>query len=313
MKPLFFKGVYKDYIWGGNKLKEKYGKETDINPVAESWELSCHKDGMSVIDGGEYDGVSLKDYLNEHPEALGENNTTGELPILIKLIDAEDNLSVQVHPNDELAKKWEGDNGKTEMWYVIDTEPNAEIVYGVKNDCTEDDLKNAIKSGNLEKLLNSVKSNKGDVFFVKSGTIHAIGKGNLIAEIQQNSNVTYRLYDYNRIGKDGKPRELHIDKGVASSNTKVIKRDAPTENADGTRTLATCEYFTVKEIKLNNDKYCLCADKASYHALTVTEGDILFRNDECEITLKCGRTVFIPANCGEYTISGTGCVLLTSN
>ncbi len=206
MKPLKLTAVYKDYIWGGEKLRTVYGKKTDISPIAESWELSCHKDGYSVICGGEYDGKTLDEYIKENPYVLGTSVKGNELPILIKLIDAADNLSVQVHPNDEQAMAWEGQNGKTEMWYVVHAEEDARITYGVCKDTTKKELADAIKEKRVEELLNSVPSKKGDVFFVEAGTIHAIGKGNLIAEIQQNSNVTYRLYDYGRVGKDGKER-----------------------------------------------------------------------------------------------------------
>ncbi len=209
MDILKLKPTYKDYLWGGEKLRTKYGKETDISPLAESWELSCHPDGLSVIFGGEYDGKTLESYIKENKGCLGNLCKSDELPILIKLIDAQDNLSVQVHPNDEQAKKWENQNGKTEMWYVVEAEDDAKMTCGMKQDTTKEELKKAIENNTVEELLNTVSSKKGDIFFVEAGTVHAIGKGNIIAEIQQNSNVTYRLYDYGRIGKDGKPRTAY--------------------------------------------------------------------------------------------------------
>ena len=246
MKPIRFKGVYKDYIWGGNKMREKYGVKTELSPVAESWVLSCHADGMSVIDGGKYDGVSLKDYIKENPAVLGTDRKSDELPILIKFIDARESLSVQVHPDNEQARAWENDNGKTEMWYVVEADKGAKMTCGVKNDITKEELTAAIKNNTVEALLNTNPSKKGDIFFVEAGTIHAIGAGNIIAEIQQNSNVTYRLYDFDRRGKDGKPRELHIEKGVKASKTTVSDaRQIPT-CSDGTRMIGSCEYFQVK-------------------------------------------------------------------
>ncbi|MBR2477136.1 MAG: class I mannose-6-phosphate isomerase [Clostridia bacterium] len=312
MKPLKLTPAYKDYIWGGEKLRSIYGKETDLSPVAESWELSCHKDGYSVIFGGEYDGMTLDEYIKQNPSSLGTSVNGGELPILIKLIDAADNLSVQVHPNDEQAREWEGQNGKTEMWYVVSAEEDARIVYGLKEDTTHEELANAIKEKRVEGLLNSVPSKKGDVFFVDAGTIHAIGKGNLIAEIQQNSNVTYRLYDYGRVGKDGRERELHIEKGVKAANcNKLVPREI-TIDADGTRILGSCEYFVVKEIKLNDEK-TFTADEKTYHALIVTDGELdIIGKDFC-ISMSAGETVFIPAELGEYTLTGKATVLLTSN
>lgn len=312
MKPMKLTPAYKDYIWGGTKLKTEYGKKTDISPVAESWELSCHKDGLSVIRGGEFDGETLASVIEKNPEILGTNCGGKELPILIKLIDAADNLSVQVHPNDEQAKAWENQNGKTEMWYVVKADKNAKITYGVTEEIDKERLKKEIRSKTVESVLNTVSSKKGDVFFVESGTIHAIGKGNVIAEIQQNSNVTYRLYDYGRKGKDGKERELHIDKGVKSANCTKTEARAIPSCSDGTRLIGSCEYFAVKELKLNGAK-TFTADEKSYHALIVTDGAAELTCGGYRDKLPAGQTVFIPAGTGEYTLSGKATVLITTN
>lgn len=311
MKPLKLKPVFKDYIWGGEKLRTIYKKETDLSPVAESWELSCHKDGCSTISGGEYDGKTLNEFIKENPEVLGTNIKNGELPILIKLIDSADNLSVQVHPNDKQAKMWEGQNGKTEMWYVMDAEKDARIIYGVREDITKEELAASIKENRVEELLNSVSSKKGDVFFVEAGTLHGIGKGNLICEIQQNSNVTYRLYDYQRVGKDGKPRELHIEKGVEAANCSKIANREIRFLDDETRLLAECEYFIVKEVTLKGEKEFI-ADEKSYHALVVTDGSLKMVYENGELPLNAGETVFIPANMGKYTLFGNATVLITT-
>ncbi len=312
MKPLKLIPAYKDYIWGGTKLKTEYDKKTDISPVAESWELSCHKDGLSTIDGGEFNGETLASVIEKNPQILGTYCKTDELPILIKFIDAAENLSVQVHPNDEQAKEWEDQNGKTEMWYVVEAEKNAKITFGVSEDIDKARLQKEIQNETVESVLNAVNSKKGDVFFVEAGTIHAIGKGNVIAEIQQNSNVTYRLYDYGRKGKDGKERELHIEKGVKSSNCKKINARKIPVCSDGTRLLGSCEYFAVKEIKLKSDKTFI-ADEKSYHALVVTEGKAELSCEGYAETLTAGQTVFIPANLGAYTLSGKATLLLTTN
>jgi len=312
MKPIKLKAAYKDYIWGGEKLRTKYGKDTDMTPLAESWELSCHPDGLSTIEGGEYDGKTLESYINENKGCLGTLCKSEELPILIKLIDAQDNLSVQVHPNDEQAKEWENQNGKTEMWYVVEADKGAKMTCGVEKDITKDELQKAIADNTVEELLNTAPSKKGDVFFVDAGTVHAIGKGNVIAEIQQNSNVTYRLYDYGRKGKDGKPRELHIEKGVkASSCSKCEPRKIPV-CSDSTRLLGSCEYFAVKEIMLSKAT-TLCADEKSYHALIVVDGETELATKNYAQKIKAGETVFIPANMGEYTLSGKATILLTTN
>lgn len=312
MKPLKLKPIYKDYIWGGEKLRTVYGKKTELSPVAESWELSCHKDGYSVICGGEYDGKALDEYIKENPSVLGTSVNGNELPILIKLIDAAENLSVQVHPNDEQARAWEGQNGKTEMWYIIDAEDDARITYGTCKDTTKEELSNAIKEKRIEELLNSVPSKKGDVFFVEAGTIHAIGKGNVIAEIQQNSNVTYRLYDYGRVGKDGKERELHVEKGVKAANCKKITPKEIIVLDDGIRVLGSCEYFVVKEIILDGEK-SFTADEKTYHALIVTDGKLDIVGKDFCMDISVGETVFIPAGLGKYVLKGIANVLLISN
>lgn len=312
MKPLILKPVFKDYIWGGTRLKTKFGKAAETPTVAESWELSCHKDGLCTVSGGEYDGMTLKSYLEKNPSALGTANKGSELPILIKLIDAADDLSVQVHPNNEQAAEWEGQNGKTEMWYVIDAEKDSSIVFGVKEDTTKAELEKAIRSNTVSDLLDSVPSKRGDVFFVEAGTIHAIGKGNLIAEIQQNSNVTYRLYDYDRRGKDGKPRELHIEKGIKAARTeKTVPRKTP-QCSDGTRLLGSCEYFSVRELDLNGEKK-LTVHEESYQAIITVSGKIKFSSGDFSAILPLGTTLFLPAGLGEYTVSGKGTMLITSN
>ena len=306
MEILKIKPAYKDYLWGGERLKKEYGKDTDMSPLAESWELSVHADGPSVIVGGKYDGKTLKEYLDENPCALGEANKDGELPILIKLIDAEDNLSIQVHPDNEMAKELENQNGKTEMWYVVDAKPDAKIIFGMKEDTDKAVVEKAIKENTVLDLLSINDSKKGDVFFVEAGTIHAIGKGNLIAEIQQNSNVTYRLYDYNRKGKDGKTRELHIEKGLKASDTKAVKKHKTPDLSDGTRLLASCEYFNVRELNLSGE-YTLKTTKKSYCALLNVGGNSVVNGE----AFSQGQCLFIPATDGEIKLEGNSTILIT--
>ncbi|MGN0552633.1 MAG: type I phosphomannose isomerase catalytic subunit, partial [Oscillospiraceae bacterium] len=210
MYPLKLKPAFKDYLWGGTKLRDVYGKDCSFDKVAESWELSCHKDGNSVIDNGEAKGMTLAEYIEKKGKAiLGKNCERFEnFPVLIKLIDAKDNLSVQVHPDNEYAMRVEGEYGKTEMWYIVDCDEGAELIYGFKGNVSKEEFAERIKNNTLLEITNSVPVKKGDVFFIRSGTLHAIGKGILIAEIQQNSNTTYRVYDYGRVGADGKTRPL---------------------------------------------------------------------------------------------------------
>ena len=218
MEILKLKPVFKDYIWGGNRLETDYGFQTGLEKTAEGWMLACHKDGMNTIEGGQFDGRTLQSVLDE----IGLEKIAGKncmkfpyFPVLIKLIDAYDNLSIQVHPDDEYARRVENEFGKTEIWYVLDAIDNAELIYGFKESISADEFRKAIENNTLLDKLNSVKVHRGDLFFIEAGTVHAIGKGALIAEIQQNSNCTYRVYDYGRVGHDGKPRELHIDKAAA--------------------------------------------------------------------------------------------------
>ncbi len=313
MEPLKFGGIYKDYLWGGNKIKEIFNIKTEVSPVAESWVLSTHPDGMSIIEGGIYDGISIKEYIEKNPSALGTNCKETQLPILVKFIDAKDNLSVQVHPDNEMAKREENQNGKTEMWYVVEAEEDAEIIFGVRDNTTKDMLEKAIKENTVENLLGKSKSKKGNVYFVEAGTIHAIGAGNLIAEIQQNSNVTYRLYDYDRRDKNGNPRELHIEKGVRASNVnKSAIRKIPV-CSDGTKMLGSCDYFQVKEILLSGNAKEFVCDEKSYNALIQTSGESIVEYKNKEMKINAGECVFIPAGFGKYNIKGNGIILMATN
>lgn len=256
MEPILLRPTGKDYLWGGERLKTEYWKKIDISPLAETWECSAHPDGPSYAVSGEYKGQSLKQITNEHPEWLGTKNKGG-FPILIKFIDAAKDLSVQVHPTDEYAKLHEdGQNGKTEMWYVLDAVPGAKLVWGFEHKVTVESLKQNIADGSLTKDLHYVSVNKGNVFLIKAGTVHAIGAGIILAEIQESSNLTYRLYDYNRIGKDGKKRELHFEKAVQVLDLNPIKH---TEQAHrvvryyygcSRELLCRCRYFETERIRV---------------------------------------------------------------
>ena len=211
-KILKLEPAYKDYVWGGEKLKKEYNKNSPYEKTAESWELSCHKNGLTRVSGGELDGLTLCDaierFRSEGVDILGKNcEKFSDFPVLIKLIDANASLSIQVHPDNEYASEHEnGGYGKTEVWYVVTADEGAELVYGFCRDVTREELREAILKNELPPLLNSVPVKAGDVFFVPAGLLHAIGKGILICEIQQNSDTTYHVYDWGRVGADGKPR-----------------------------------------------------------------------------------------------------------
>ncbi|MDE6579978.1 MAG: class I mannose-6-phosphate isomerase, partial [Ruminiclostridium sp.] len=302
------------YLWGGNRLREEYGKISDADKIAESWELSCHKDGESVIANGEFKGETLNAYIEKQgKQVLGDNCGRFEyFPILIKLIDAKDNLSVQVHPDNEYAMRVEGEYGKTEMWYIVDCDPGAELLYGFKHDITKEEFERRIKDTTLLEVTNNVPVHKGDVFFIKSGTLHAIGKGILIAEIQQNSNTTYRIYDYGRVGADGKPRQLHVDKAVEV--TQLTPPEFPTkamgevEQKDGysVQLLSKCEYFRVNKVSVQ-EGCVLEAGKASFNSILVLDG----QGEIDGVELKKGDSCFIPAGYGKYTFEGKAELVVT--
>ncbi|MBQ2487675.1 MAG: class I mannose-6-phosphate isomerase, partial [Ruminococcus sp.] len=222
MEPLKLKAAFQDYIWGGTRLRDEFGKESDLERLAESWELSCHPAGPAVIMNSVNKGLTLKEYLEQDwAVRVGEGAARfSTFPVLIKLIDACQDLSVQVHPDDRYAREHEGgENGKTECWYIVDCEEGAALAYGFNRELTKEEFRASIQNGTLLDVVQLMPVNKGDVFFIEPGTLHAIGAGILIAEIQQNSNITYRVYDYDRVGLDGKPRELHIDKAVDVTKT----------------------------------------------------------------------------------------------
>lgn len=310
--------AFKDYIWGGTRLRDEYGKKCDYDKVAESWELSCHKDGPSVVADGEYKGLTLNEYIEKAGKGvLGKNCERFEnFPILIKLIDAKDNLSVQVHPDNEYAMRVEGEYGKTEMWYVVDCDEGATLLYGFKHEITKEEFARRIADNTLLEVTNAVPVKKGDVFFIKSGTLHAIGKGILIAEIQQNSNTTYRIYDYGRVGKDGKPRELHVEKAKEVTNLVPPKypttaQGAPTAIEGGKETLLrSCEYFNVNKLELDGTTK-LTAGEGSFNSLLVLDGAFEIAAGSEKAAAKKGDSLFITAGTGEYTVTGKGTIILT--
>ena len=277
---------FKDYLWGGNKLKEKYGKKTDTTPCAESWELSFHKDGVSTLSGGEpINSLSKSEF--------GENVADfSDFPLLIKFIDAEADLSVQVHPSDSYALENENSYGKTEMWYIVDAEEGAGIYLGFKKDVTMSEFEAAINENRLTELLNFYPVKAGESYFIPSGTIHAIGKGCLICEIQQNSNLTYRVYDYGRVDKNGKARELHIDKAKRVTTLSAHKNLVPSGDF-----LGVSKYFTVK--KIYGDAK-ISVDKKSFVSLTAVKGKGQIDGN----AIAAGDTFFVPAGYGELKISG---------
>lgn len=292
----------KDYLWGGTRLITDFNKKTDKEKAAESWELSTHPDGESIVRDGKFAGLKLSEYIKQNggDECIGHRAAEFDFfPILIKFIDAKDNLSIQVHPDDEYALRVEGEYGKTEMWYVVDCEEDSYLYYGVNCEVTKDEFSERIKNNTLLEILNKVPVKKGDVFFMPSGTIHAICSGILICEVQQNSNTTYRVYDYDRRGADGQPRELHIEKAIDVSQLTPSREIKPAES----NILASCKYFTVEKIVCRKTAE-FTVDKDCFRSLTIADGcgKLELNGDVTELSK--GDTLFIPAQ--EATVSLTG-------
>ena len=306
LKPIKLQSVFKEIIWGGNRLKTDYNKKSDLSNIAESWELTVREDGMNTIIGGKFDGLTMQEYIDKNGFEVVTNKPMDRFPLLIKFIDAEDNLSIQVHPDDDYAMAKANSLGKTEMWYVIDAKPGAKLVYGLKSTSTAESLTRAIANGTVENELNYVSVKKGDVFFIPSGLVHAIGAGILLAEIQQNSNITYRVYDYNRLGKDGKPRELHVEDAlnvIVNRNEDEIDKIRFSTNVKNDDTLASCEFFNVEKFFI--DEPCeFSANVESFNSILCLEGDgnIIFEGESFPISK--GDSYFIPAGMGDYSIQG---------
>ncbi|MCM1065527.1 MAG: class I mannose-6-phosphate isomerase [Eubacterium sp.] len=320
-KPFLLSPAGKDYLWGGTRLNDDFSKGIPLQPLAETWECSTHADGSSTVACGEHEGRALTELLKEHPEYLGTHPLghsdlePGELPILIKFIDAKEDLSVQVHPDDAYAREHEdGSLGKTEMWYVLDAREDTKIVYGFRHDMTRKLLEESLKNRTLEKYLQKVNVHADDVFYIEAGTVHAIGAGALIAEIQENSNLTYRMYDYDRVGKDGKKRPLHPGKALDVVNLKAAKepkqpmRVLRYQPGYASEFLCRCRYFQVERILINTER-CrglvrVKTDSTSFQVLLCVSGCGVLLSGEEDIPFFKGDCIFFPADSVQVRIHG---------
>lgn len=295
----------KDYIWGGHHhLHDEFGVASPLNPLAEAWVLSSHPDGPSVLANGPYTGRTFSWGLEWEGRRLLGNRCQkfDRFPLLIKLIDAERPLSIQVHPSDEYALAHEGQLGKTEMWVVLEAEPGGFIYYGFERPVTREEFARRIGDGTLPEILHRVPAKPGDVFFIPSGTLHAIGQGLVVAEIQQNSNVTYRVFDYNRLGPDGKPRPLHVEKALEVTNL------CPVQPMDFGPHLGKCPYFTVDRKRGGFQSVC---DQESFQALLISEGAGRVACGMEVLDVKKGDCLFLPAGSGAYWVEGDCETLVT--
>lgn len=315
MMPFRLHPVYKPYLWGGTRLIEQYGKQPDLPVLAESWELSAHRNGDCTVATGPFREMPLSRLVAEHPEILG-SGSNDECPILIKLIDARLNLSVQVHPDDAYARRSGHDHGKTEMWVVLEAESDSALYCGFNRRISPAEFRQRIEDGSLADVLERKPVIKGDVVFIPAGTIHAIGEGILIAEIQQSSDLTYRVYDYGRLDATGRPRELHIQNALDVTRLEPANFTAPGARPlcrakdFGVQRLAGCPYFTVDRITLSG-LYRLGSPRLSFVSLLCADGDAVLRCEDERFKLGKGDSIFIPADSPACDLSGAGVFLKT--
>ncbi len=312
MSILKLKPSCKDYLWGGRRLAEEYGIESDKDILAEAWVLSCHPDGPSTIVNGPDRGKTLPEYIRENgAQILGTHcRRFRDFPILVKFIDAKQDLSVQVHPDDRFALAQEHQYGKTEMWYVMDAAPGAFLYYGFKREIGLEEFERRIQEDTLLDVLDAVPVRKGDALFIAPGTIHAIGSGLLIAEIQQNSNVTYRVYDYGRVGKDGKRRELHIEKALAVTSRRPVRCSGQSYPH-----VAECDYFTVDKLDLDGAllrKVEGTVGEESFASVLILDGSGTISCGGETLPYRKGESFFLPAGSGAYAIEGVCDALVTT-
>ena len=307
--PIKLTPVFKEIVWGGNRLKDDYGFKSDLNNIAEAWMLCAREDGDNIIANGSHKGESFTEFIKNNKSVLGtKGEKYEEFPLLIKFIDAKADLSVQVHPDDEYARVHENSYGKTEAWYILDCDEGAELIYGFNKELSSDEFRKSIEDNTFLNYVNKVKVKKGDVFFISAGTLHAIGSGILLAEVQQNCNTTYRVYDYNRM-VNGKPRELHVEKAIDVTDTVPPVRNgdpdsAPVIKGDATeQALCQCEFFNMDTLDINGS-YTFPVNNESFASLLVLCGEgTLSANDET-LKLTAGDSIFVPADCGDIQMNG---------
>ena len=309
--PLLLSPYVSETIWGGRRLIDEYNVITDKSNAAEGWMLSCLPNGYNTVKNGPLAGKPLPEALSENPGWCGDNCARfKDFPILIKFIDAMDDLSVQVHPTKEYCDKTGRGRSKTECWYILDCTDDARLLLGFKDKISREEFEKSIKDGNLTDYVDSVKVKRGDFFFIEAGTLHAICKGVLLAEVQESSDTTYRIFDYNRIGKDGKPRELHVADAIEV--TKLEKYHQPDfsscENDDGL--LAKCDLFTVKHREIT-DELTGTAGEDSFVSLLVLSGCGTLESCGTLTDIRKGDSIFIPAGSGKYEIKGNLDILET--
>ena len=314
--PLKFNPILKERLWGGTKLKDVLGKPIENDITGESWELSTVEGDVSIVANGEFSGNSLQDLINNYPEELLGKSVYArfgkEFPILIKFIDAKQDLSIQLHPNDELAKKRHNSFGKTEMWYIMDADKGAELIVGFNKDVTKDEYAKSIEEDTLLDLLNYESVKEGDTFFINTGKMHAIGAGVLLAEIQQTSDITYRVFDFNRRDKNGNLRELHTE--LALDAIDYTKKDdfkvKYSDKKDSVNNMVSCPYFNTNILELTRDLELDVEKRDSFTIYMCVGGKATISNEFGSVSIKKGETTLVPAQSKKIYIITTSAKLL---
>jgi mannose-6-phosphate isomerase len=311
--PLQFEPILKERIWGGTKLKTFLNKPITSNITGESWEISTVENDVSIVVNGSFKGKSLIELINEFPEAVLGTKVYSQFgkqfPLLFKYIDAREDLSIQLHPNDELAIKRHNSFGKTEMWYVMQADTDALLIVGFKEKSSPEEYIKNLNNKTLLTILDTKKVKQGDVFMLDTGTIHAIGAGIVIAEIQQTSDITYRVYDFDRVDANGKTRELHIDLALEALNYEKIQAQrfySKTENI--ANEIVNCNYFTTNFIPLDGNIE-IHKNQTSFTVYMCAEGNFMLTFDNESYSYKKGDTVLIPAAITDFQLSGKASIL----
>ncbi|MFV8342145.1 type I phosphomannose isomerase catalytic subunit [Flavobacterium sp. XS2P39] len=311
--PLQFEPILKERIWGGEKLKTVLNKPITSNITGESWELSTVEGDVSVVANGQWKGQSLTALINESPnEILGTEvyaRFGKQFPLLFKYLDAREDLSIQVHPNDALAKERHNSFGKTEMWYIMQADDDARIIVGFKEKSNAEDYLESLKNKTLLSILDDVKVESGDVFFLETGTVHAIGAGLVVAEIQQTSDITYRLYDFDRVDANGNTRELHVDQALDAINyNRVETKKEYDKNVNVSNGIVDCPYFTTNFLPLDG-KITVSKSGKTFTVYMCVEGTFEIEYDNSKTQYKKGDTVLIPAAMNTFILNGKASIL----
>ena len=316
MYPLKFQPILKERLWGGVKLREVLGKPIESEITGESWEISTVKGDVSIVANGALAGTSLQDLIDQEAEQLLGKSVVArfgvEFPILIKFIDAKQDLSVQLHPNDDLAKERHDSFGKTEMWYIMDADPSANLIVGFNKDVAKEEYVKSLGNNTLLDLLNYEQVTEGDTFFINTGKIHAIGAGVLLAEIQQTSDITYRVFDFNRKDKNGNLRELHTD--LALDAIDYSKKDdfrvTYVQEKNAANAMVSCPYFKTNFIHLTKDLSQDVSKRDTFTIYMCVGGEVIIENEFGEVSLQKGETTLIGANCTTIELKSSGAKLL---